>query len=164
VQPVTDDISFKLRSPSRSALSSGAKFHLPLKEQGLDIRVMRLAAQILQSDPVQHSITISFDDVGVSPSLITDQDFRSFAHLISIAMPSWPTLLTRGNSLVPLLVLAPISNLSIGYHALSDTWKVIVPRRELEIRFAALAEHLGRGFTADEQKEMLWSLVDDLGE
>jgi hypothetical protein len=164
VQPVTDDISFKLRSPSLEALNSAAKFHLPLKEQGLDIRVMRLAAQILQSDPVQHSITISFDDIGVSPSLITDQDFRSFAHLISIAMPSWPSLLSRGNSLVPLLVLAPISNLSICHYAQTDTWKVTVPRRELEVRFAVLAGHLGRGFTEDEQKEMLWSLVDDLGE
>ena len=165
MQNPPETLHFQLRQSSQlDHAANTAVYSVELGSTQLPVDVMHLAARILKADPAPNATDISFDDAGIKPDLISNPNFREFTRILDLAMPSWPALLVRESLLTPLLVLAPISNLSLCHHSRTDTWEVSVARRDLEARLNGLSANLGRAFTPEERTSMLWGLVEDLGE
>ena len=165
MQKTPETLQFQLRQSSQvDRAANTAVYSVELGSTQLPVDVMHLAAKILKDDPAPNAAAISFDDAEVRPDLISNPNFREFARLLDLSMPSWPALLVRESLLTSLLVLAPISNLSLCHHSRTDTWDVSVTRSDLEARLKGLSSNLGHAFTPEERTSMLWGLVEDLGE
>lgn len=165
MQKRPETLQFQLRQSSQlDRVAKTVVYSVELGSTQLPVDVMHLAAKILKADPAPNTTSISFDDAGIKPDLISNPNFREFARLLDLTMPSWPAFLVRESLLIPLLVLAPISNLSLCHHSRTDTWEVSVARSDLEYRLKGLSSNLGRAFTPEERTSMLWGLVEDLGE
>jgi len=138
-------------------------YQVALDTPNLSEVVMHLATRIVEMEPEPNSVQLLFNEVEVSPDLLTHEGFRAFAGFLNRALPEWPAMVRCNSGLPELLFLAGFDNTRIVRFSEEKVWIVSVPASELEFQASELERRLVDKLPHERVRSLRQQIQDALG-